>query len=145
MPNYEIMLIIDPKDDIKNVEQLAKDTFSNDIKKFEKLDRTELAYSINNSKTGTYILMDVNTSGENIKEFTRKVNLIKNVWRQLTINIDEEKANKIAKPRKVFKKVGDFSSNKGSNYRRDASYRSRQALRNNLVVEIGKTEKGINE
>ncbi len=106
MPNYEIMLILDPKEDIKIAEQIAKDAFKGGVKKFEKLDRTELAYPINNSTTGTYILMDVNTDGENIKEFTRKINITKTIWRDMIVNIDEEKANKIAKPVKPYERKG---------------------------------------
>ncbi len=104
MPNYEIMLILDPKEDIKIAEQIAKDAFKGGIKDFKKLDQTELAYPINNSTTGTYILMNVETEGSNIKEFTRKINITKTVWRDMIINIDEEKANKIAKPKKPFER-----------------------------------------
>ena len=120
MPNYEIMLILDPKEDIKLAKQLSEDVFGKGIKKFEKLDNTELAYPINNSTTGTYILMDVETEGENIKEFTRKVNITKTVWREMIINIDEEKANKIAKPRKPFENRNNRGPRRPSSFvRRD--------------------------
>ena len=121
MPNYEIMLILDPKEDIKVAEQLSKDVFGSDVKKFEKLDRTELAYPINNSTTGTYILMNVETEGRNIKEFTRKVNINKSIWREMIINVDEEKANKIAKPRKPFENRNNRGPRKPSSFVRRES------------------------
>jgi len=99
MPNYEIMLILDPKSDVSVADTIAKDVFGKGVKKSEKMDRTELAYTINNSNTAIYMLMNIDTEPQNIAEFNRKVNITKDIWRALVINLDEEKANKIAKPR----------------------------------------------
>ena len=99
MPNYEIMLILDPKSDISVANTIAKDVFGQGVKKSEKMDRTELAYKINNSNTAIYMLMNIDTEPQNIAEFNRKINITKDIWRALVINLDEEKANKIAKPR----------------------------------------------
>ncbi len=98
MPKYEIMLVIDPKSDIKVAEELAKSVFAGGVKKIEKLDRTELAYPINNSTTATFLIMDIDTDAQNIKEFTRKVNIQKSIWRNLAVNLDAEegKRNKSA-------------------------------------------------
>lgn len=92
MANYEIMVIVDPKEDLATVEKLAKDVFGNDFEKFTKMDKTDLAYPINKSNTAQYALIFANTTGENIKEFTRKVNITKTIWRQLAINLDTERA-----------------------------------------------------
>lgn len=100
MPKYEIMLILDPKEDVKIADQIAKDAFGSSFKGFEKMDRTELAYPINNSTTATYLLTEFEADGKGVAEFTRKVNITKTIWRQLVINLTEEKANKVAKPRK---------------------------------------------
>lgn len=104
MSNYEVMLILDPKSDEKIVSEIAKSTFKSKDIKIEKLERTELAYEINKSKTATYILLNVKASGEEINEFARKANISKNIWRILSINLDTEKGlNRKAKPKKVKK------------------------------------------
>lgn len=78
MSNYEIMLILDPNSDEKIIFELAKSTFKSEAK-IEKLERTELAYEINKSKTALYFLVNVQCSGQEINEFTRKVNITKNI------------------------------------------------------------------
>ena len=91
MAKYEIMIIVDPKEDLKTVEALAKDVFGDGMKKFAKMDKTELAYPINKTTTAQYVLIDAELDGEQIKEFTRKVNISKTIWRQLAINLDSER------------------------------------------------------
>ena len=59
MSKYEIMLILDPNSDEKIVSEIAKSTFSSKELKVEKLERTELAYEINKSKTAIYMLINV--------------------------------------------------------------------------------------
>ena len=88
MAKYEIMLILDPKEDINVAKKISDEIFKN--AKFEKLEKTELAYEINKSKTGTYILINVESNGDEIKEFTRKTNIVKTIWRSLVINLDTE-------------------------------------------------------
>ena len=104
MSNYEIMLILDPKSDEKVASEIAKSTFKSKEFKVEKMERTELAYEINKSKTATYVLINANASGEEINEFTRKANISKNVWRILSINLDTEKGlNRKAKSKRERK------------------------------------------
>lgn len=105
MANYEIMVIIDPKEDIKIAEKLAKDVFGNGLKKFTKMQNTKLAYPINNSMTAQYALIDANVSGELVKEFIRKVNITKTIWRQLAINLDTERAKDSWKNMKKFEEM----------------------------------------
>lgn len=108
MSNYEIMLILDPNSNEKIIFELAKSTFKSEAK-IEKLERTELAYEINKSKTALYFLVNVQCSGQEINEFTRKVNITKNIWRILSINLSTEKGlNRKVKPKK-FKKNINFS------------------------------------
>lgn len=102
MSNYEVMLILDPKSDEKIVSEIAKTTFKSKDIKIEKLERTELAYEINKSKTAIYVLITVKATGEEINEFTRKSNITKNIWRILSLNLDTEKGlNRKAKSKKV--------------------------------------------
>lgn len=104
MNKYEIMLILDPNSDEKTVSELVNSTFKDKDFKIEKLERTELAYEINKSKTGKYMLINAKASGEEINEFTRKANIAKNIWRMISINLDTEKGlNRKAKPKRVKK------------------------------------------
>ncbi|VEU70406.1 30S ribosomal protein S6 [Mycoplasmopsis glycophila] len=91
MIKYEIMTIIDPKAQVSVYEELLKDVFKNGIKSVEKLENNELAYEINKSKHGIYVLAQIEAEGSSIAEFTRRANIIKEVWRTLVINLDSEK------------------------------------------------------
>ena len=57
MANYEIMIIVDPKENLKNVELLSKEVFKDGLKKFTKMERTDLAYPINNSTIANYFFI----------------------------------------------------------------------------------------
>lgn len=92
MAKYEIMIIVDPKADLKEIESFTKEIFENGLTKFTKMDKTDLAYPINKSTTAQYILIDAEVEGDVIKEFTRRVNINKSIWRQLAINLDTERA-----------------------------------------------------
>lgn len=112
MSKYEIMLIIDPNSDEKNVSEIANSTFKSKDLKIEKLERTELAYEINKSKTGSYFLITVAAIGEEINEFTRKANIAKNIWRMLSVNLDSEKGlNRKVKPKKHKRVLGKKNTN----------------------------------
>ena len=107
MSKYEIMLILDPNSDEKVVSEIAKSTFKSKSVKVERLERTELAYEINKSKTAIYVLVNVEATGEEINEFMRKANITKNIWRSLSINLDTEKGlNRKAKPKKIKRQFG---------------------------------------
>ena len=119
MPKYEIMLILDPKEDIEIANKIAKDAFGSSFKEFIKMDQTELAYPINNSTTATYLLTEFETDGKDVAEFTRKVNITKSIWRQMVINLTEEKSNKIAKIRKPrFSRPNKFKKEYNKNQER---------------------------
>ncbi len=125
MAKYEIMLVLDPKVDQSVATQLLAEVFGKEIK-VEKLDNTDLAYEINNSKTGTFLLTQLKTEGSNIKEWNRKVNINKSIWRNLVINLDKE-AN--------YGK--EYSENKFSKYPR---LRAKQAERQ-AMIEARKAER----
>jgi small subunit ribosomal protein S6 len=79
MNNYEIMIIVDPKEDLKNIEKMSKEIFKDGLIKFEKMSRTNLAYPINNSTTAHYVLLNLKTSDKEIKEYTNKTNISKTI------------------------------------------------------------------
>ncbi|MFU2192892.1 30S ribosomal protein S6 [Mycoplasma sp. 4079] len=92
MQKYEIMSIVSPKADVQVLIDLLNEVFGKEnISKVEKLERNELAYEINKSKHGQYVLAFVNAKGSDIAEFTRRSNIIKDIWRALVINLDTEK------------------------------------------------------
>ena len=61
----------------KVAQDIVNDVFTN--AKFTKLDKTELAYEINKSKSAIYAIVETEATGDDIKEFTRKVNITKTV------------------------------------------------------------------
>ena len=92
---YEILFIVRP--DLE--EKAVKDTF----KKFEKvlvdnkakvlsskeLGQKELAYEINNHKTGYYFLINVESDSKAINEFNRVATLSEDVIRHIAIKLEK--------------------------------------------------------
>lgn len=91
MNKYEIMMIVDPKADAAVAFDLLANVFGAGVKKSEKLENNRLTYKINKSAFGQYVLANVETEGSKIAEFTRRTNIIKEIWRVLVINLDTEK------------------------------------------------------
>lgn len=111
MNKYEIMMIVSPKADVKVAFDLLSEVFGKGVSKAEKLENNRLAYEINKSEFGQYVLASVETNGSNIAEFTRRTNIIKEIWRALVINLDTEKglsskkaSKKAVKPKRVFER-----------------------------------------
>ncbi|WP_029906243.1 30S ribosomal protein S6 [Mycoplasmopsis opalescens] len=117
MQKYEILMILDPKAEASVATELVSGIFGKEnIKKSEQLERTDLAYAINGSKKGIYMLFEVESASELIAEFTRRCNILKTVWRQIVINLDNEKkmlSEKKSKKyeRKSFTKKVEESTN----------------------------------
>ncbi|VEU75913.1 30S ribosomal protein S6 [Mycoplasmopsis columboralis] len=101
MSKYEIMIIVDPKAELSVAQNLLKEVFGKGVSKAEKLEKTELAYEIDKSKQAQYLLAEVESKPELVAEFTRKANIIKEVWRFLVLNLDTERGYN-----KEFKNVG---------------------------------------
>lgn len=79
MSKYEIMLILDPTSDEKVISEIVKSTFKSKEVQIEKMERTDLAYEINKSKTASYFVVNVSATGDEINEFTRKSNITKSI------------------------------------------------------------------
>lgn len=105
MPNkYEILVMIDPKEDKLVIENIINKVFKK-VEKFEQLERTELAYRINNSLAAHYFLINVIAEGPEISEFNRRINIVKTIWRAMVINLDSERGlNRKASEKKFIKK-----------------------------------------
>ncbi|QKT05234.1 30S ribosomal protein S6 [Mycoplasma sp. OR1901] len=108
MVKYEIMMIVDPKADSKIAFDLLNEVFGAGVKKAEKLEKNELAYEINKSKFAQYIQAEVETNADLPAEFTRRANIIKQIWRTLVINLDSEKGLNSSKKEKPNKKRRTF-------------------------------------
>ena len=89
MANYELMLIIDPtlseeerNSSLDNLRALFKKAKA----KIEKEDiwwDKKLAYKINKSDRGFYVLLDLTLDGKLIKDLSKSINLDRNIWRYM--------------------------------------------------------------
>ncbi|WP_029608747.1 30S ribosomal protein S6 [Mycoplasma simbae] len=107
MHKYEIMMILDPKSEAKVGFDLVESVFGkSNITKAEELENKTLAYPINHSTQGKYLLVQLNGEASLVPEFVRRANISKEIWRQLVINLDSEKG--LGKERKQsYKKFKD--------------------------------------
>ncbi len=94
MAKYELMLIINPaiSEDQRNssVSDL-KALFAKNEVTISKEDiwwDKKLAYKINKSDRGFYILFDLEMNGKSIKEMSKIINLDKNIWRYMFTRVD---------------------------------------------------------
>lgn len=94
MANYEFMMILDPKageevvtaslDGVKKALKDVKAKITNEDVWGEK----KLAYKINGSETGYYILFTLELDGKEIKGLNTLFNLDGNIWRYMFVNLD---------------------------------------------------------
>ena len=89
MANYELMLIIDPSlseaerdSSLDNLKSLLKKVKA----KVEKEDiwwDKKMAYKINKSDRGFYVLLDLELDWIKIKDLSKSINLDRNIWRYM--------------------------------------------------------------
>ncbi len=142
MSKYEIMLILDPTSDEKVISEIVKSTFKSKEAQIEKMERTDLAYEINKSKTANYFVINVSATGDEINEFTRKSNITKSIWRIMSVNLDTEKGlqrkpKKFRKPNPNFRKPNSEKMNQENN----SNPENKVSKRKNYNSEQTKTEK----
>jgi small subunit ribosomal protein S6 len=89
MAQYEFMLIIDPKlseadrnSSLDNLKKIFKDN-NVIIEKEDVWGDKKLAYKINGSERGFYVLFDIEMEGKLIKEISKTINLDRNIWRYM--------------------------------------------------------------
>ena len=94
MAKYELMLIINPaiSEDQRNASVSdLKALFAKNEVTISKEDiwwDKKLAYKINKSDRGFYILFDLEMNGKSIKEMSKVINLDKNIWRYMFTRVD---------------------------------------------------------
>lgn len=91
MANYEFMLILNPslsEEDRNSSIETLKGTLAKYSAKIEKEDiwgEKKLAYKINKSETGYYILLDLDLDWTKIKDISKDLNLQTNIWRYMFV------------------------------------------------------------
>lgn len=94
MANYELMLIVNPsisEEDRNTSMNNLKKLFEENSVKIEKEDvwwEKKLAYKINRSNTGFYVLFDLQLDGKSIVTMTKIMNLDKNLFRFMFVRKD---------------------------------------------------------
>lgn len=91
MANYELMVILSPtisEDERKKSTDELKALLKENSVKIEKEDTwgdKKLAYKINGSERGFYILFDLEMDGKLIKSVSKTINLDTNIWRYMFV------------------------------------------------------------
>ncbi len=94
MAKYELMLIVNPsisEADRNTSLENVKNALTNAWAKIEKEDiwwDKKMAYKINSSDRGFYVLLDLEMDGKSIIEITRLMNLDLNLWRHMFVRKD---------------------------------------------------------
>lgn len=94
MAKYELMLIVNPsisEADRNTSLENVKNALTNAGAKIEKEDvwwDKKLAYKINSSDRGFYVLFTLEMNGKSITEITRLMNLDLNIWRHMFVRQD---------------------------------------------------------
>lgn len=104
MSKYEIMILVNPTSTEESVKELLFSVLDEKNTKFERLERTELAYPINKLTRASYYLILTKAQPESIKELTRKFNIDKTILRSLIINLNSEKGLKPRKQKRFTKR-----------------------------------------
>jgi small subunit ribosomal protein S6 len=93
---YELVYIVTPEaseqvvaDLHAQVEQIVQ-RFNGTIDKTENWGRRKLAYEIARHREGTYVVETISGSGELMKELDRRLRVIDQVIRHLTVRVDQE-------------------------------------------------------
>ena len=117
---YEVMFIIDPQADdeevMRLVESLQKIVTSQDgsVTKTEVMGRRQLAYDIKHKREGTYVLLEIEGSGQEIAELERRMRVNDRILRYMTVRVDADRrrADKL-KARRARKAARRGSTAKG--------------------------------
>src|SRR5918994_7580987 len=93
---YELVYVLTPESSDEQVgemhtqiEQIVQ-RFNGTIDKTENWGRRKLAYEIGHHREGNYVVETITGSGEMVKEIDRRLRVIDQVIRHLTVRVDEE-------------------------------------------------------
>lgn len=114
MKKYETVVILAPE-----MEEQEQKTFTEKLSgilkenggSVEKVDfwgKRNLAYPINKKTEGFYVCMYYQADGERVKELERVLRVTENVFRYLTVRIEEKKVKKVkAKPQHSVQPIAE--------------------------------------
>ncbi len=108
---YEAVFIIKQDASASHVESVAQEAVSiirdhgGEVTKTEFCGLRSLAYPINKSRRGHYVLLNIASETDGIKEFERKLRLNEDVIRFLVIKVEKLDNNPSALMRRSFKDV----------------------------------------
>jgi len=94
MAKYELMLIMNPNLSNEDRESSLKSLKTNLEQSGAKIENEDiwwdkkLAYKINLSTRGFYVLYNLELDGKNIINLTKSMNLDLNIWRHMFVKID---------------------------------------------------------
>ena len=106
---YEAVFIIKQDASASHVESVAQEAVSiikehgGEVTKTEFCGLRNLAYPINKSKRGHYVLLNITSNPDGIKEFERKLRLNEDVYRFLIVKVEKLDNNPSALMRRNFK------------------------------------------
>lgn len=96
MRKYEIMFIVDPnvpEDEVKQISSQIESVITEgggEVEQAEMMGLRKLAYEIDKKREGFYVLLTVGSDGEIVKEVERRLRVMDQVLRYLTVRIDKE-------------------------------------------------------
>ena len=96
MPNYEIMFIVNPnvvEEEIDKINGQIEGTITaggGKVGKVEKLGKRRLAYLVKKFREGSYVLFTIEAGGAVIKEVERRLRVIDQVIKYITVRLDED-------------------------------------------------------
>lgn len=121
---YEVVFIIDPDTGDEDLTRLT-DTLQHivtdqggTVTKSEQMGRRQLAYRIGRKTDGVFMLFEIEGTGKEIAELERRMRVMDQVMRYLTVRVDEDRRRaeklKAKRARKASKRPG-FAGGAGAN------------------------------
>jgi small subunit ribosomal protein S6 len=94
---YEVIFIVDtetPEDEVTRLTETLRQTITDQggtVTKHELMGRRNLAYRIGRKTEGVYVLFEVEGTGREIAELERRMRVMDQVLRYLTVRVDEDR------------------------------------------------------
>ena len=113
---YEVVFIVDPTADddevtrlTDNLKQIVTDQ-GGTITKTESMGKRKLAYEILHKTEGSFVLLEIEGSGQEIAELERRMRVNDRIIRYITVRVDEDRQRaekfKAKRARKAAKRPG---------------------------------------
>ncbi len=96
MAKYEVIFIVRPdvpEEEMAKLIAQMESTVANSggkVEKVEKMGRRRLAYRVKRQREGLYVLFALESGGDTIREFERRLKVTDSVIKYLTVRMDEQ-------------------------------------------------------